>query len=59
LSGQVPLLLATKAVIVGAVANSILKAGFAISLGSPALRREVTLVLGATAVCGLASLWLL
>jgi hypothetical protein len=55
----VPLLLATKAVIVGAVANSILKAGFAISLGSPALRREVTLVLGATAVCGLASLWLL
>jgi uncharacterized membrane protein (DUF4010 family) len=58
LSGQVPLLLATKAVIVGAVANSILKAGFAISLGSPALRREVTLVLGATAACGLASLWL-
>ena len=57
-TGQVPLLLATKAVIVAAVGNSILKAGLAISLGSAALRREVALVLGATAACGLASLWL-
>jgi uncharacterized membrane protein (DUF4010 family) len=50
-------LLATKAVIVAAVGNSILKAGFAITLGSPALRRDVSLVLGATAAAGLATLW--
>jgi uncharacterized membrane protein (DUF4010 family) len=58
-AGQVPLLLATKAVIIAAVGNSVLKAGLAISLGSPALRREVTLVLGATAVTGLVVLGLL
>ncbi len=55
---QVPLLLATKAVIVGGVGNTVLKAGFAISLGSPALRRDVSLVLGATAAVGFATLWL-
>jgi uncharacterized membrane protein (DUF4010 family) len=57
-AGQVPLLLATKAVIVAAVGNSLLKAGLAISLGSPVLRREVALVLGATAATGIAALWL-
>jgi len=57
-TGQVPMLLATKAVIVAAVGNSILKAGLAVGLGSPALRRDVALVLGATAATGLATLWL-
>ena len=36
----------------------LLKAGLAISLGSPVLRREVALVLGATAATGIAALWL-
>lgn len=57
-SDAVPLTLAARAVIVAAIANSLLKAGFALSLGSPALKREVTLVLGATAAAGVASLWL-
>lgn len=54
----IPMQLAARAVIVAAVANSLLKTGFALSLGSPALKREVALVLGATALAGLASLWL-
>lgn len=55
---SIPLALATKAVIIGAVANTLLKAGLAIALGSPTLRNKVTLVLGATAACGLGTLWL-
>lgn len=54
----VPLTLAARAVIVAAIANSLLKAGFALSLGSLALKREVALVLGATAAAGVAGLWL-
>lgn len=57
-SGAVPLALATKAVIVAAIANSLLKAAFAAGFGSPVLRRETTLVLGATSAAGVASLWL-
>lgn len=57
-TGSVPLVLAAKAVIVAAVANSLLKAGFAAVLGSSVLRRETTLVLGATALAGVAGLWL-
>ena len=57
--GSVLLGLATTAVVTGAVANSILKAGLAISLGSPALRRPVALVLGATAAIGAAAVWAL
>ncbi len=56
--GAIPLTLAAQAVIVAAIANSALKAGFALSLGSPALKREVTLVLAATAAVGVAGLWL-
>ncbi|MCX6955876.1 MAG: MgtC/SapB family protein [Verrucomicrobia bacterium] len=57
-AGTVSLTLATKAVIVAAVANSLLKAAFAATLGSSALRRETTVVLGTTALAGLAALWL-
>jgi uncharacterized membrane protein (DUF4010 family) len=57
-TGSVPLVLAAKAVIVAAIANSLLKAGFAAVLGSSVLRRETTLVLGATALAGVAGLWL-
>lgn len=50
--------LAAKAIVLAAVANSLLKAGLAISLGSPALRRRVAAVLGLTAVTGIAGVWL-
>jgi len=56
--GTVTALVATQAVILAAIANSLLKAGLAVSLGSPALRRQIALVLGATAAVGVASLWL-
>lgn len=57
-SGAVPLHLAAQAIVIAAVANSLLKAGFAIGLGSPVLRRETAIVLGATAIAGVAGLWL-
>ncbi|HUL54736.1 MAG TPA: DUF4010 domain-containing protein [Opitutaceae bacterium] len=50
--------LAAQCVIVAAVGNSVLKGGFAVALGSPALRRQVALVLGLTIVVGLAALQL-
>jgi uncharacterized membrane protein (DUF4010 family) len=56
--GTVAPTVATQAVILAAIANSLLKAGLAVSLGSPALRRQIALVLGATAAVGVASLWL-
>ena len=58
-SGGVPLRLATQAIIVAAVANSLLKAGLAVSLGSRVLRREVSIVLGLTALVGVAACWLI
>ncbi len=50
--------LAAQCVIVAAVANSVLKGGFAVVLGSPALRRQVALVLALTIIAGLGSLGL-
>jgi uncharacterized membrane protein (DUF4010 family) len=55
---SVALLLATRSVIIAVVGNSVLKGCFALSLGSPQLRRQVALVLGLTIVVGAASLWL-
>ena len=52
--GQVELVqLATNAVVLAGVANTLLKAGLAISLGSSALRLRTAIVLGATAVIGI------
>jgi uncharacterized membrane protein (DUF4010 family) len=50
--------LATQSVILAAVGNSVMKVGFALSLGSPALRRPVAVVLGLTILVGIGSLWL-
>ncbi len=50
--------LATQCVIMAAVGNSVLKGGFALALGSPALRWQVTLMLGLTIAVGVGSLWL-
>ncbi len=49
--------LALTAIVVAAIANTLLKAGLAISLGSPGLKRRVALVLGAVAASGTAWLW--
>ena len=54
--GSVPGL-ATRAVVLAAVSNTLLKAGMAITLGSPGLKLRIGLVLGATAVVGVA--WIL
>lgn len=56
-SGAVPLKLATQSIVVAAVANSLLKAGLAISLGSRVLRREISIVLGLTALIGIVACW--
>jgi uncharacterized membrane protein (DUF4010 family) len=48
--------MAAKCVIVGAIANSVMKSGFAISLGSPQLRQRISIVLGLTVVAGVLSL---
>lgn len=47
--------LAVKAVVLGAVANSLLKAGLAMTLGAPALKRLAGAILGATAIAGAAA----
>jgi uncharacterized membrane protein (DUF4010 family) len=49
--------LATQAVVLAAVSNTLLKTGMAIMLGSPGLKLRVGIVLGATAVVGV--LWML
>ncbi len=56
--GSVAPVLATQAVVLAAMGNSVLKAGFALSLGSPALRRQLALVLGLTVAVGAGWLWL-
>lgn len=49
--------LATRAVVLAAVSNTLLKAGMAIVLGSPGLKLRITVVLGATAATAIA--WML
>jgi uncharacterized membrane protein (DUF4010 family) len=58
-AGAVALETAGFAVTLAAVANAIMKAGLALTLGSPAMRRPVAVVLGLTAAVGAAALWLL
>ena len=58
-TGAVPLRLATQAIIVAAASNSLVKAGLAVSLGSPVLRREIAIVLGLTALAGGVACWFL
>jgi uncharacterized membrane protein (DUF4010 family) len=58
--GSVPADLAAKCVVVGAVANSLVKATFAITVGSPTLKRHVCVVLGFTILTGVAAIfWLI
>ena len=56
-TGNEPAALATRAVILAAVSNTLLKAGMAIGLGSPGLKVRIGLVLGATAVLGVLTMF--
>ena len=58
-SGGVTAEQAVRALLVAAGANSLLKAGMAVALGGPSMRRTVVLVLGATAACAAGAAWLL
>ena len=49
--------LATRAVVLAAVSNTLLKAGMGITLGSRGLKIRLALVLGATAVVGVVWMW--
>ena len=49
---------AARAVLLAAGANSLLKAGMAVSLGSAEMRRPVALVLGATVIAAALAAWL-
>lgn len=49
----VALRLATQAVVLAAIANTLLKAGLAISLGSSALRKQICIALGSTVLAGI------
>ncbi len=57
-SGDMPLKLATQAIVIAAVGNSLLKGGFAVVLGAPALRWGIAITLGFTAGVGIAVCWL-
>ena len=58
-SGSVTAEQAVRALLVAAGANSLLKAGMAVALGGPSMRRTVVLVLGATTACAAGAAWLL
>jgi uncharacterized membrane protein (DUF4010 family) len=58
-SGEVAPGLAAKAVVVAAIANSLVKAGLAAAFGSPTLRRHVAAVMGLTIACGALGFFLL
>ena len=55
--GSVVVRLATQAVILGAVGNSLTKATIALTLGSPTLRKQTAWVIGLSAALGIATLW--
>ena len=48
-----------RALVIAAMANALLKAGIAATLGSTSMRRPVLLVLGATALCAGLAAWLM
>lgn len=58
LGGETPWRVATQAVILAAVSNTLLKAGLAVALGSPGLRTRVALVLGCTMLAGVGAMML-
>lgn len=55
--GGLDLAMASRALVLAAVANSLLKVGLAVSLGARGFRGRVALVLGATAAAGAGWVW--
>ena len=49
--------IAAKAILIGALSNTILKSIFAVSFGTPVLRKTVLLIFAATLLCGGAAVW--
>lgn len=58
-TGHVPAGEGARALVIAAMANALLKAGMAVTLGSASMRRPVMLVLGATALCAGLAAWLI
>jgi uncharacterized membrane protein (DUF4010 family) len=56
-SGHIDVQTATGGVVIAGIANTILKAGFAMALGTPQLRRIIGAVLGATVLLGAGAWW--
>ena len=48
-----------RALVIAAMANALLKAGIAVTLGSTSMRHPVIIVLGATALCAGLAAWLI
>jgi uncharacterized membrane protein (DUF4010 family) len=49
---------AAKCVVIGALSNTLVKAGLAFTLGTPAFRRAIAVALSGVFLAGLAGLWL-
>ncbi|WPJ95748.1 DUF4010 domain-containing protein [Coraliomargarita algicola] len=56
--GTVALNLATQAILIAAIANTLLKAGLVIALGTPALRKQILLAFGGMSLAGVGALFL-
>ncbi len=56
--GGLALDLATRAVVIAAIANTVLKAGLVFAIGSPTLRKHIAVALGATVATGAAAVFL-
>lgn len=56
--GNVALKIATQALILSAIANTLLKAGLVFSIGAPQLRKHIAIALGATVIAGAGAFFL-
>jgi uncharacterized membrane protein (DUF4010 family) len=57
-AGTLSATVATKCVVIGALSNTLVKAGLAFGLGAPEFRRAIAWALGGVFVAGLIGLWL-
>jgi uncharacterized membrane protein (DUF4010 family) len=58
LNGTLPVDVAANCIVIGALSNTVVKAGLALALGAPGFRRAIGWSLGAVFVAGVAGLWL-
>lgn len=56
--GLIAFELGSKAIIVAAIGNTLLKAGLAIAMGSKQLRQHIAIALGTTMLAGLGAFWI-